>query len=124
MLSSADKFDAEYTSSFQVMAGEQLVLCALVLCVLMLKNEGFDSNLLINEMYRQSTFDFAKLYQRISERVAHADKLLDAVEKELKKPPPHKMRQLMTNVFYPMLKKINSLQPVSDRDDEIEKIEF
>ena len=90
----------------------------------MLTHEGFHSNLLIDEMYRRSTFDFEKLHKTISERVEHADRLFDAVEKELKKPPPHRVRLLMTNVFSNMLRKINSLQPVPDPDDDIEKIEF
>ena len=88
----------------------------------MLTNEGFDSNLLIDEMYYRSTFDFVKLHQRISERLATADKLFDAVKKELRKPPPHKVRLLMTNVFYPMLKKINSLQPIPAQDDVMKKL--
>ena len=90
----------------------------------MLTHEGFHSNLLIDEMYRRLTFDFEKLHQTISERVTGADRLFDAVEKELKKPPQHRVRLLMTNVFYNMLRKINSLQPAPEPDDDIEKIEF
>ena len=75
-------------------------------------------------MYSRSTFDFVKLHQRISERVAGADKLFDAVEKELRKPPRQKVRLLMTEVFSSLLRKINSLQPVIDPEDVIEKIEF
>ena len=90
----------------------------------MLTHEGFHSALLIDEMYQRSTFDFTLLHKAISERVEHADRLFDAVEKELKKPPPHRVRLLMSNVFTPMLKKISSLQPVTDPDDEIKKIEY
>ena len=90
----------------------------------MLTREGFQSNLLVDEMYQRSTFDFTLLHKEISKLVDGADKLFDAVEKELKKPPPHRVRLLMTNVFSNMLRKINSLQPVPDPDDDIEKIEF
>ena len=58
----------------------------------------------------------------ISQMVENADKIVTAVEKKLRKDPPHKVRQLMTNVFYPMLNKINSLQPVAAPDDQIEKL--
>ena len=64
------------------------------------------------------------MHQTIIEQVAGADKLFDAVEKELKKPPPRRVRLLMTNVFSNMLRKTNSIQPVPDPDDVIEKIEF
>ena len=47
-------------------------------------------------------------------------KFFDAVEKELKNDPPHKVRQMMSNLICPMLKKINSLQPVNAQDDVIE----
>ena len=79
----------------------------------MLSNQGFVSRLLIDEMYERSQFDFQQLFTQITQRVDTADRLFDAVEKELKKDPPHKVRQMMTNLICPMLRKINSLQPVN-----------
>ena len=90
----------------------------------MLTHEGFHSDLLFDEMYKRSTFDFTLLHKAISERVDNADRLFDAVEKQLKRPPPHNVRLMMSNYFTPILKKINALQPVPDPDDLIEKIEF
>ena len=90
----------------------------------MLTHEGFHSALLIDEMYQRSTFDFTLLHKAISERVDTADRLFDAVEKQLLKPPPHQVRLMMSNYFTPMFKKIKLLQPVHDPDDVIEKIEF
>ena len=87
---------------------------------------SFNFNLLIDEMYKRSTFDFTLLHEAISERVDTADRLFDAVEKQLKNPPPHRVRLMMSNYFTPMFKKIKLLQPqpVHDQDDVIEKIEF
>ena len=85
----------------------------------MLSNQGFVSSLLIDEMYERSQFDFQQLFTQISQRVDTANRLFDAVEKELRKDPPHKVRQIMTNLICPMLRKINTLQPVNDPDDVI-----
>ena len=92
----------------------------------MLTNESFHSDLLIDEMYKRSTFDFTLLHKAISERVDTADRLFDAVEKQLLKKPPHQVRLMMTNYFTPIFKKIKLLQPqpVHDPDNVIEKIEF
>ena len=85
----------------------------------MLSNQGFVSRLLIDEMYERSQFDFQQLFTQITQRVDTANRLFDAVEKELRKDPPHNVRQMMTNFICPMLRKINSLQPVNDPDDVI-----
>ena len=92
----------------------------------MLTHEGFHSALLIDEMYQRSTFDFTLLHKAISERVDTADRLFDAVEKQLKKSPPHRVRLMMSNYFTPMFKRIKllQLQPVHDPDDDIEKLEI
>ena len=86
----------------------------------MLSNQGFVSRLLIDEMYERSQFDFQQLFTQITQRVDSANRLFDAVEKELRKDPPHKERQMMTNLICPMLRKINALQPVNAPDDVIE----
>ena len=86
----------------------------------MLSNQGFVSRLLIDEMYERSQFDFQQLFTQITQRVDTAGRLFDAVEKKLKKDPPQKMRHMMTNLICPMLRKINSLQPVNAPDDVIE----
>ena len=90
----------------------------------MLTNKGFHSDLLIDEMYKRSTFDFALLHKAISERVDTADKLFDAVERQLLRAPPHQVRLMMSNYFKPMFKtiKLLQLQPVHDPDDVIEII--
>ena len=92
----------------------------------MLTNESFHSDLLVDEMYQRSTFDFEKLHKTISERVEHADRLFEAVENQLKKSPPHRVRLMMSNYFTTMFKKIKLLQPqpVHDPDDDIEKLEI
>ena len=86
----------------------------------MLSNQGFVSSLLIDEMYERSQFDFQQMFTQITQRVDTANRLFDAVEKELRKDPPHKVRQMMTNLICPMLRKINSLQPVNAPDDVIQ----
>ena len=85
----------------------------------MLSNQGFVSSLLTYEMYERENFDFQQLFTQISQRVDTADRWFDAVEKELRKDPPQKVRQIMTNLICPMLRKINSHQPVNDPDDVI-----
>ena len=85
----------------------------------MLFNQGFVSSLLIDEMYERTNFDFQQLFTQISQRVDTANRLFDAVEKELRKDPRHKVCQMMTNLICPMLRKINSLQPVNAPDDVI-----
>ena len=85
----------------------------------MLSNQGFVSSLLTDEMYERENFDFQQLFTQISQRVDTADRWFEAVEKELRKDPPHKVHQIMTNLICPMLRKINSLKPVNALDDVI-----
>ena len=85
----------------------------------MLSNQGFVSSLLTDEMYERENFNFQQLFTQISQRVDTEDRWFEALEKELRKDPTHKVRQIMTNLICPMLRKINSLQPVNAPDDVI-----
>ena len=60
------------------------------------------------------------MYTAISARVENAENFSAAIKKELNKDPAHRVRKLITHVLYPIIKKINSLQPVNAPDDVIE----